>query len=387
LLVALNKNDVLKRSELSPDDEARLAALEKDGVPVMEMSTVTEQGVSEVKTEACERLLTYRVEMKLKGKKVGDILNRLHVAMPKPRDSKPRPPCIPEAAILKRQKQGMEVDEDEGVEQEAKRKKLEKDLELELGDDYYLDLKKWYDLPAEYRWDNIPEILNGKNIADFIDPEIEKKFAALLMEEQMREKAGFYDDEESEEDENMKFIRETAKKIRVKKKLLANEARVKKSSTKAKMPRTGKLRDRSVSRLRAEMAELGVNLPAPGGAAGRKRKRGPDDEMEVDEERGRSRTRYLSEPNYERASRSRSRPPVKLARTGSTSRARSTSVSRDRAGLKDEKQIAKVKKIAKKAQVKMGRQARKGEGDRVILDMKPKHLFSGKRKMGKTDRR
>jgi hypothetical protein len=41
------------------------------------------------------------------------------------------------------------------------------------------------------------------------------------MEEQMREKAGFYDDEESEEDENMKFIRETAKKIRVKKKLLA----------------------------------------------------------------------------------------------------------------------------------------------------------------------
>jgi nucleolar GTP-binding protein len=82
-----------------------------------------------------------------------------------------------EAAILKRQKQGMEVDEDEGVEQQAKKKKLEKDLELELGDDYYLDLKKWYDLPAEYRWDNIPEILNGKNIADFIDPEIEKVLA------------------------------------------------------------------------------------------------------------------------------------------------------------------------------------------------------------------
>ena len=37
----------------------------------------------------------------------------------------------------------------------------------------------------------------------------------------MREKAGFYEDEESEEDENMKFIRETAKKIRVKKKLLS----------------------------------------------------------------------------------------------------------------------------------------------------------------------
>ena len=48
---------------------------------------------------------------------------------------------------------------------------------------------------------------------------------------------------------------------------------------------------------------------------------------------------------------------------------------------------AKVRKIAKKAQTKGNRQAKKGEGDRVILNMKPKHLFAGKRKGGKTDRR
>ena len=47
----------------------------------------------------------------------------------------------------------------------------------------------------------------------------------------------------------------------------------------------------------------------------------------------------------------------------------------------------KVKKIAKNAQKSRNFQAKKGEGDRVILDMKPKHLFSGKRKMGKTQRR
>ena len=49
--------------------------------------------------------------------------------------------------------------------------------------------------------------------------------------------------------------------------------------------------------------------------------------------------------------------------------------------------VAKVKKIARKAQKERNHQAKKGEGDRVILDMKPKHLFSGKRGSGKTDRR
>jgi hypothetical protein len=45
--------------------------------------------------QACERLLAYRVEMKVKTKKVDGVLNRLHVAMPTPRDEKARPPCIP----------------------------------------------------------------------------------------------------------------------------------------------------------------------------------------------------------------------------------------------------------------------------------------------------
>ena len=48
---------------------------------------------------------------------------------------------------------------------------------------------------------------------------------------------------------------------------------------------------------------------------------------------------------------------------------------------------AKIRKIAKKAQKPFIMEARKGEADRRFLDKKPRHLFSGKRKMGKTDRR
>ena len=54
------------------------------------------------------------------------------------------------------------------------KRKLERDLEMELGDDYTLDLCKKYDLPDEEKYDTIPEFWEGHNIADYIDPEIFK---------------------------------------------------------------------------------------------------------------------------------------------------------------------------------------------------------------------
>jgi nucleolar GTP-binding protein len=54
------------------------------------------------------------------------------------------------------------------------KKKLEREIELEMGDDYILDLQKNYDLPDKIKYDPIPEIWEGHNIADFVDPDIEK---------------------------------------------------------------------------------------------------------------------------------------------------------------------------------------------------------------------
>ena len=47
------------------------------------MSTLTEVGVMDVKQQACDRLVEMRVETKLKGKKMSDVMNRIYVAMPK----------------------------------------------------------------------------------------------------------------------------------------------------------------------------------------------------------------------------------------------------------------------------------------------------------------
>lgn len=48
----------------------------------------------------------------------------------------------------------------------------------------------------EWKEDIIPEVMNGKNIADFIDPDIAEKLEALEREEEKLEAEGFYDSEE-----------------------------------------------------------------------------------------------------------------------------------------------------------------------------------------------
>lgn len=59
------------------------------------------------------------------------------------------------------------------MEDQTKRKrKLEREIEEEMGDDYVLDLKKNYDIEGDQKYDTVPEIWEGHNIADYIDPDI-----------------------------------------------------------------------------------------------------------------------------------------------------------------------------------------------------------------------
>merc|ERR1719516_451190 len=129
--------DVLKRSELTPEKEEIYKSIESAiGGDILEMSTVSEEGVMDVKTKACEILLQHRVEMKFKSNKVETILNRLHVAEPVARDNKERPPFIPEAAIRKR-KEKLEAkmeegeDDDDEMETSVPKRKTEREIELE----------------------------------------------------------------------------------------------------------------------------------------------------------------------------------------------------------------------------------------------------------------
>ncbi|XP_061443484.1 GTP-binding protein 4 [Rhineura floridana] len=351
LIIVANKCDVKRISELSEENQKMFADLEADRLPVIETSTLTEEGVIHVKTEACDRLLAHRVDTKMKGNKVNDILNRLHLAVPSKRDNKERPPFIPEGALLRKKR--MEVD--------VPKKKLEKDIEMEMGDDYVLDLKKYWDLmnPSE-KYDKVPEIWEGHNIADYIDPDIMKKLEQLEEEEELRQAAGEYDSDSESEDEEMMGIQKLAQQIREKKKLKMLESK-EKDTQGPKMPRTARKVQRKT--LEKEMTNLGLDMT------------------------GKNEAHYVAQARRSRSvtrkrKREESVPPTSVARSRSSSR-----TPRDVSGLRDVKMVKKTKTMMKKAQRKMNQLGKKGEADRHVFDLKPKHLFSGKRKSGTNQRR
>lgn len=367
LIVVLNKMDVLTPEDLPPNKKQIYDQLlencakgnlvnadpnsDLSVVPVMRMSTITEEGVQEVKIEACERLLGHRVTEKMRTKKVDGILNRLHVSLPAPRDSKPRPAVIPDSVLAKKQLQA----------DKARKRKLERDIEVEEGDDYVLDLQKNYsEIPEEERHDPIPEFWEGHNVADYIDPDIFHKLAELEREEELRVEGGMYAVPKIELDDTMKEIRELARQIRNKKAILKDESRLVKQSTKPVMPRTSRARarDRSTGKLREEMEKLGVDM---------------SDTKDAHFTRSRS--------------RSQSAPAAKRARADSRGRSVSKP-ARDTEGVGDAIMQRKAKKLAHVAIAKKTkRMGLKGEADRFIGTKMPKHLFAGKRGVGKTDRR
>lgn len=351
LIIVVNKCDVKRVSELSEEQKNIFKELEAEGFPVLETSTLTEEGVIKVKTEACDRLLAHRVDTKMKGNKVNDILNRLHLAVPSKRDDKERPPFIPEGALARKKR--MEID--------APKRKLERDLEMEMGDDYVLDLQKYWDLMnASEKYDKLPEIWEGHNIADYIDPLIMKKLEELEKEEELKEAAGEYDSESESEDDEMTEIRQLAQQIREKKKLKILESK-EKDKQGPRLPRTAKRVQRKV--LEKEMSGLGIDMT---------------DKDEAHYALQARRSRSLSK----KRKREESEPPLSVTRSRSNSRA-----PRDVSGLRDTKMVKKAKLIMKKSQTKMNRMGKKGEADRHVFDLKPKHLLAGKRKSGKTDRR
>ncbi|KAI1733029.1 nucleolar GTP-binding protein 1 (NOG1) domain-containing protein [Ditylenchus destructor] len=271
VFIGLNKVDILRRADLSPEKEAILEKLEKQNVPIIEISTLSEEGIVELRDKACDALLAQRVERKLHVKGTeGGVLSRLFVAYPTPRD--------------------------------------------------------------------------------------DKKFQNLIEEEKKREEAGIYDSDIEIDDEEKELLA-TAHKIKEKEDFIRMESRQKRKVDKPRMSRTiGRKRERTMSRLEDELGTLGVDIT-------KKRMRNFHSEQE--------REQFGKKIHVGRS------PSIRAH----------YSVPRDEKGVPDEKVRGKVKKVARKSQRPFQKDARRGEADRHVYSLKPKHLFSGKRGIGKTDRR
>lgn len=355
VFIVINKIDVKRPEDLDEDTQNEIQALLKPGdVEMLQLSCTTSEGVQDVKNAACERLIADRVAQKLKsgmtssgvvGSRLSDVLSRIHVA--KPMNGNLCETFIPEA--VQHMKKYDKTD--------PNHQKLARDIEAENGGPgvYNVDLKNDYVLENdEWKYDKIPEIFDGKNVYDYVDPDIEIKLAALEEEEEKLEAEGYYDSDEDIEDVENADIRMKAELIREKRQLIRNEAKMRKSlKNRAIIPR---------SALRKNLSEMEDGLDSLGF----------DTTEIVSRARSQSRGRSLTR------SRAGTVDPMDIdspydSKNRLRSRARSQSNRRDD-GVTNEVVRNKAERAQKLSQRKMNRMARQGEADRHIAAARPKHL-------------
>lgn len=417
LILVVNKIDQQPWETLEAEKREMIQGLiDSTNCTLLTMSNISEHGVSEVKSVACEKLLASRVDARVAGKKLDSVLNRLQVFEPKPRDHVQRPAYIPESVQRARDLEAAEgkktvrsrvgyaptindiQDDDVEMDRPEVKKSARELMWLNGGPGVYsMDYRDIYDLRDDgWKWDAIPEIIDGKNIADFVDPEILSKLEALEKEEEQivaeleasKMEEEIESDLESEEEAAVEAIRERKKKIKTMK--LANQ-----TQNKPMMPLAlrGRAKDKhdpgvlSADQVKKTMDQLGVD-------ASRMISRG---RQTAELERGRKRERSLSRRlEKERgddgvdvdmedvSNKSPGKKSKKESSMAAIGRARSHSRPREpsQMGLKDEFSVNVAKKLERE-----GRKAwfgASGEGDNRKSVHLVKWMHTGKRRGQKT---
>ena len=370
VFIVVNKIDVTRPEDLDEATQLELKELLNMGnVELLQTSCATTEGLMNVRNAVCDRLLAERNAAKLKAGtnasgevtgRLGDVLKRIHVAQPI--GGVTRETYIPDAV-----KDKIKYDKDD-----PNRPKLMRDIEEEEGGAgvFNINLRDKYLLENdEWKNDRIPEYFEGKNVYDFIDPDIDAKLAALEEEESRLAEEGYYDDEEEEEleDADEADIKYKADLIREKRQLIRNENKMRKSlKNKAIIPRNKKNVD--LNTMQAGLENAGYDTSAI-------------------EERAR---------NASRPSRPRSRAatedsamdvdstPQERLRSKSRVQSRSAASNRNATGITDGKAQEKAAKLAKLVQRQRNRMARQGDADHRETASKAKWLLAGKRGMGST---
>ncbi|KAI8840586.1 P-loop containing nucleoside triphosphate hydrolase protein [Chytridium lagenaria] len=377
-MLVVTKIDTVRFEDVTGVDKVAIEKCLEGEVGLAQLSCYTEEGVMDVKKMACDKLLAARVEMKMKGGKVENVLHKLHLATPTARDDIERPAFIPPSALTRPKYDPTDPN----------RRLLEKDLEVAAGGAgvHNIDLKKLYILRSdEWKYDSIPEIMDGKNVADFVDPEIEARLEALEREEERLVAEGFYEDagEEMEMDEEEEeMLEQAAKEVEEARTQIIHASRLKKGKNRPVIPQKFKARLRTLDEMTSKFKDRGIPIDEE---AIRSRSL-------VRRKRGRSESRGAPMDSDEEME-PRSKSTGSLAREQSIAAKRFKGENgfskRDRssAGVKNGKQMETSDKILKFAQRPRNYNAKASESDRHIPTKMPKHLFSGKRGSGSASHR
>eukprot|EP01084_Bolivina_argentea_P065029 118547_1 len=359
-------------------------------VKMMKMSNETECGIMSVRNEACNLLLSHRIEIKTSNNKLKNIENRLFIAQPIKRDNKERKSVIPPPPNKCNK---------------CFNKKSIKEVESENGGPgvFNFDIRNHWNLKnEEWRYDPIPQFYDGKNVNDFYQKNIVKQLNDLENEEikneikidqEINELNEIKEVNKLNDDDNL-LVKYIERKHILKRKESSQNRKVRDSR-----PQIGRPSKKiSVNKLRESLDDLGIKTV-------KINKTIKNEENKKNESlfnrRGRSRMRSLNKMDYNyndidndndnikkcgldlqeiarRQSRSRNRSRNR-SETGSRSRSRSRSRPRPPSkGISSMNASQTAQKLKKEAIYALNKKGRVHESDRHIWTKKPLHLFKVK---------
>lgn len=342
--IVISKIDVKPFESLDPVMQQTIYQLAQQfNAFISFVSNESKDGVIDCRNRACETLREFRQQIKTK-KGVAYAPNQPYIAMPK--TSVSRPPIIPQS-VMQEKFSGEKLRSGPTV----------KDIQEEQGgagvfsiplQEHFVDLEK-----EEWRYDIMPEMMDGKNILDFVDPDILEKLEELEKEEEMLKDAHVPLD-----------IDEYRTVSKVKQKIFQRRLRLQKEG--AFMKEGFRPNRMELGELEDGLEKLGVDTSKIAERVGKKR--GRDTSMDIDN------SEYpedLMDIDEGEARPDQMRKKIKL---------------KSSEFIKERRKGKSVKPTGKE-EYRWLPQGRNGIADTKMVNEKPRHLLTGKRGIGKTDRR
>ena len=398
LVIIANKTDLRAYNDLPEKDRKCIEEVAKEHQTyLIQMSNTTGNGVFDVKSKACDILLKYR-EVTNHGASTKDItgLDKIYIAQPTQiRDNRKRLPNIPKSFIEEKNNKITEEKNEKIEEEKFLREDTINTLEKKITNNkvkeiieanggvgvYYFPQREEFKLEnPDWKYDVWPEIMDGKNVYDFVDKDILKKVEALEKEEELLNNKGLdlEDDDNMKDDDGEESSELSDDLLEAHEKLMKNVKTIKERHKMVKKSRIpvrlggGTATDKFMEEVRPDLKakaekvkllsqklrreqkdKLRNSLKKEAGVNEEDEKVEEDDEMDIDEEN----------QNTKKKKKVSEKESVKV---------------------KQEKNKI-VQRLQKKIQKKFDKNLQINETDRRIGDKKPRFFNSGKRGIGKTD--
>eukprot|EP00917_Polyrhabdina_sp_WS-2016_P001008 GHVP01002037.1.p1 GENE.GHVP01002037.1~~GHVP01002037.1.p1 ORF type:complete len:622 (-),score=112.32 GHVP01002037.1:17-1882(-) len=332
IIIVFSKSDLQGLDTLKEEERIEITPLLNSDYEAVQISSHADDGVFIARNKACDMLLADRVQKK--KELTESVLNRLHVSKPLYKKGPGRDTCIPETVLA-----GLESMETDEID------------EMGIPISRLADLKANYLVPENQKYDIIPEIYNGKNIFDYVDPEIDTRLEELGLEEDYLVRTDAYNIEKISDEK--RSIRELDDLVDRRKGAFVEASRLEKRTTGQSMKKKIE-----IEKLKAEKNRMG------------------DDDDEITESRNRLLARAQRLGGDEKKDKAMS-----ILGSGPISFDGNVK-DRRLQGIGGERDIIKINRILKLVDRKHKYSGRMGAGDREIITKKPKYLYSGKMSNG-----